>query len=94
VDQSAEHGLSADLVWRGWERDVVRAVVGGAQVHVVSLVAAAGVVVPDVLGQDRVQVSFAGDEHPVGAFGADGVGLGNTIRGAMWAVRRRCSTRG
>ncbi len=32
-------------------------------------VAAAGVVVADVLGQDRAQVLFAGDGHPVGALG-------------------------
>jgi hypothetical protein len=37
-----------------------------------SLVAAAGVVMLDVLGQDRVQMPFAGDEHPVSALGADG----------------------
>jgi len=72
VDESAEDGTAADLVWRGWQRDDVRAVGGGAQVHVVPLVAAAGVVVLDVRRQDRVQVSFAGDEHPVGAFGAEG----------------------
>jgi len=31
-----------------------------------------GVVVRDVLGQDRVQVAFPDDRHPVSAFGADG----------------------
>lgn len=36
------------------------------------LVAAAGVVVLGVFGQHRVQVPFAGDEHPVSAFGAEG----------------------
>lgn len=37
-----------------------------AQSHASTLVAAAGVVVPDVLSQDHTQVPFA-DEHPVGA---------------------------
>jgi hypothetical protein len=40
VDQSAENGLPADPVRRGWQRDDVRAVIGGAQAHVVPLVAA------------------------------------------------------
>jgi hypothetical protein len=40
---------------------------GGSQAHVVPLVAAAGVVIPDVLGPGRVQMPFAGDEHTVSA---------------------------
>jgi hypothetical protein len=41
----------------------------GAQGHAMALVAAAGVVVADVLGQDHAQVLLASDEHPVGALG-------------------------
>jgi hypothetical protein len=42
---------------------------GARQAHAVALVAAAGVVVADVLRQDRPQVLLAADEHPVGALG-------------------------
>ncbi len=54
---------------------------GARKAHVVPLVAATSVVVPDVLRQGRVQVSFAHDEHPVGAFRADGAyePLGNGV---------------
>ena len=45
-------------------------VVGCAQAHVVALVGAAGVVVVDVFAEDRAQVTFSGDEQPVGAFGS------------------------
>jgi len=41
----------------------------GAQGHAMALVAAAGVVVADVVGQDHAQVLLASDEHPVGALG-------------------------
>jgi hypothetical protein len=37
----------------------------------VALVTAPGVVVRDVLRENRVQVAFPGDQHPVSAFGAD-----------------------
>jgi hypothetical protein len=43
----------------------------GAQGRAVTLVAASGVVVRNVLGEDRVQVALPGDQHPVSAFGAD-----------------------
>jgi hypothetical protein len=39
------------------------------QAQTVSLMAAPGVVVPDVLGHDDAGVPFAGDEHAVGALG-------------------------
>ena len=71
VDQSAENGLPADPMRRGWQRDDVRAVIGGSQAHVVPLVAATSVVVLDVLRQDRAQMPFADDEHPVSALSAD-----------------------
>ena len=50
IDQPAEELSSTDLVRRAG--DYVECVVGGAQVESVSLVAASGVVVLDVLGHD------------------------------------------
>lgn len=47
-------------------------IVGSMKVEVITLVASASVVVLDVGVQDRLKVPFAGDEHPVGAFGPDG----------------------
>jgi hypothetical protein len=42
-------------------QDDVRVVIGGTQAHVVRRVAAAGVVVVDVLGQDRARMPLTGD---------------------------------
>lgn len=58
VSTSETRGLPVDPVCRGWEWDDVRAVIGSAQAHVVPLV-----VVPDVLRQGRVRVSFALDKE-------------------------------
>jgi len=68
-DRTYKRVLARD---RGWRRDDLWAVVGGAQAHVMLLVAAAGVVMLDVLRQDRMQLPFAHDEHPAGALGAEG----------------------
>src|SRR5580704_10350029 len=65
VDQSCEPGPALDPGGRDGEGDDVRGVVRRAQAHALALMAAAGVVVADVLGQDHAQVLFASDEHPV-----------------------------
>jgi hypothetical protein len=69
VDQTCKPGPALDPGGRDGEGDDVRGVVRRAQAHAMALVAAAGVVVADVLGQDHAQVLFASDEHPVGALG-------------------------
>ena len=69
ADQPGEPGPALDPGGRDGEGDEVRVVVRCPQAHALALVAAAGVVVADVLGQDRPQVLLAGDEHPVGALG-------------------------
>ena len=43
-------------------------------------------------GRDRLSGTVEVDETFIG--GPEPVGLGNTIRGALWTVRRRCSSRG
>jgi len=65
----------ASLAWR-WIRVAgmgkamtSRASSGARRAHAPALVAAASVAVADVLGQDRAQVLFVDDEHPVGAPG-------------------------
>lgn len=65
----------------------VRVVVRGVQVHSGALVAAGGVVVIEVSVRDCVQVSFAGDEHLVGAFGAGGACELFVDRVHPWALR-------
>ena len=54
-----------------------------------ALLAAAGVVVADVLGQDRAQVLFAGDEHPVSALGPyrayETLGVG--VHSGLWGPK-------
>jgi hypothetical protein len=65
VDQPAEELSSADLMRRCREWDYVGCVVRSAEVKSVSLVAASGVVMLDVLGHYDATVPFAGDEHPV-----------------------------
>jgi hypothetical protein len=56
-------------------------------------VRAVPVVMVGVLAQDRLQVSFAVDEHPVGALGSCGAypSLGVTVRprGPRWDLDRR-----
>ena len=59
MDQSAEDEFAGDPVGLGWERDHVWVVVDDAQARSVDLVAAAGVVVRDVLVQDDAKVAFA-----------------------------------
>jgi hypothetical protein len=58
-----------------------------------ALVAAAGVVVADVLGQDRAQMLFTGDEHPVGALGPyrayEALGI-SVHSGRLWRDGQRC----
>ena len=83
IDQPAEELSSTDLVRQCREGDYVECVVvGGAQAESASLVAAPGVVVVDVFGQDDACVSFADDEHPVG----EGPGLGENPTAASVMV--------
>ncbi|MFE1934550.1 hypothetical protein ACFW95_30100, partial [Streptomyces sp. NPDC059474] len=66
VEQSTEHLPTPDRASR--EGHDIRVVVGGTKVQ--AAVGSSGVVVLGVRGEDGVQVSFAGDEESVGAFGA------------------------
>jgi hypothetical protein len=66
ADQPGEPGPALDPGGRAGEGDEVRVVVRCPQAHSLALVAAAGVVVVEVVGQDHAQVPFTGDEHPVG----------------------------
>jgi len=67
VDQPCQPGVALDPGGRDGAGDDVWIVARCAQEHVLALVAAAGVVVADVVGQDHAQVPLAGDEHLVGA---------------------------
>ena len=57
----------------GWEREDVRVIQRRQQLQPVALMRTSGVVVFRVPIQDNPQVAFAGDEHPVCTFGADGL---------------------
>ena len=89
VDQPGGPGPALDLGGRDGEGDDVRVVIWCAQFHSLALVAAAGVVVADVLGQDHPEVLLAGDEHPIGALSPrrahEALGIG-FILGAWGAV--------
>ena len=67
VDQPCKPGVALDPGGRDGGGDDVWIVVRCAQFHALALVAAAGVVMADVVGQDRAQVPLADDEHLVGA---------------------------
>jgi hypothetical protein len=62
VDQPSEPGPALDPSSRDGGRDEVGGVVRCAQAHALALVAAAGVVVADVVAENHAQVPIAGDE--------------------------------
>ena len=68
VDEAAEDGPALDPLMG----EVGDGVVGSRRVQLTAAVGSSSVVVGLVLGQDRLQVSFAEDQHPVGDLGPGG----------------------
>src|SRR5215468_11016997 len=66
VDEAAEDRSSSDPVMPSRQPDHVGVVAGRPEVHIVALVAAAGVVVRDVPIENRPQMPFTEGEHPIG----------------------------
>ena len=56
--------------------------VGPGRAELAAAMGPSSVVVPGILGQDRPQVPFAEDQHPVGDFGPDGEN--GTRSGRSW----------